>query len=124
MQFALEELTNLKIERNEAGVDLNRLFYEKPVTQIINGVSVERKFSIIGNPTLGYVRNVLIGVRNAEGDEFTAPYYGEVWVNELRMVGLDERGGVAGLARLNADLADFGSVGLSGDVFEYWIWCT
>ena len=47
-------------------------------------------------------------------DRFMSPYYGEVWVNELRMVGLEERGGVAGLARLDADLADLGSVGLSG----------
>jgi cell surface protein SprA len=113
VEFALEDLTNLKIERNELMIPLTDL-YEKPVTQIIDGVTVERTFRIIGNPTLGYVRNVLIGVRNAEGDEFTSPYYGEVWVNELRMVGLEERGGVAGLARLDADLADLGSVGLSG----------
>src|SRR5690606_1728955 len=69
---------------------------------------------IIGNPTLGYVRNVMIGLRNPANDEFTSPNYGEVWVNELRMVGLEEKGGVAGLARLDADLADFGSVGISG----------
>ena len=113
IKFALEELTDLKIARNEAMVPVTEL-YSEMVTQIINGISVERKFSIIGNPTLGYVRNVMIGVRNEAGDEFMSPYYGEVWVNELRMVGLEERGGVAGLARLDADLADLGSVGLSG----------
>ncbi|HEY3385504.1 MAG TPA: cell surface protein SprA, partial [Saprospiraceae bacterium] len=113
VQFALEELTNLKIERNEAGVPPTEL-YSKTVTVIIGGVPVERTFRIIGNPTLGYVRNIVIGVKNETEDEFTAPYYGEVWANELRMVGLEERGGVAGLARLDADLADFGSVGVSG----------
>ncbi len=113
VEFALEDLTNLKIERNEAGFPSSEV-YTIPVTQSIGGVTVDRNFSIKGNPTLGYVRNVLIGVRNAEGDEFILPYSGEVWVNELRMVGLDERGGVAAVARLDADLADFGSIGLAG----------
>jgi hypothetical protein len=49
--------------------------YSEMVTQIINGISVERKFSIIGNPTLGYVRNVMIGVRNEAGDEFMSPSF-------------------------------------------------
>jgi cell surface protein SprA len=112
VKFSLEDLTNLKIERNESGTPVTDL-YEKPVTVIIDGVEVERIFRIIGNPTLGYVRNVSIGIRNATGDEFTSAYSGEVWVNELRMVGLEERGGVAALARLDADLADFGSLGLA-----------
>ncbi|MEO5906320.1 MAG: cell surface protein SprA, partial [Saprospiraceae bacterium] len=113
IEFGLEDFTNLKIERNASGQPLT-VPYPKVVQQLINGISVERKFTILGNPTLGYVRNVMIGVRNAVGDEFIQPYYGEVWVNELRLVGLEEKGGVAGLARVDADLADFGSIGLSG----------
>ncbi|MDQ3016632.1 MAG: cell surface protein SprA, partial [Bacteroidota bacterium] len=112
VEFALEDFTNLKIERNQC-CDITTP-YEKIVTQEIGGIMVERKFTIVGNPTLGYVRNVLVGIRNDDGDEFVGPYNGEVWVNELRMVGLEEKGGVAGLARLDADLADFGSVGISG----------
>jgi cell surface protein SprA len=113
VDFSLEDFTNLKIERNAAGIPPNEV-YEKQVTVIINGVTVPRTYRIRGNPTLGYVRNVVIGIRNPADSEFISPYYGEVWVNELRLVGLDEKGGVAGLARLDADLADFGNVGLSG----------
>lgn len=113
VEFALEMFTNLKIERNAVNGDLT-VEYPKNIMQEINGVLVPRRIAIKGNPTLGYVRNVIIGVRNREGDEFTGAYNGEVWVNEMRMVGLEEKGGVAGLARLDADLADFGSVGLSG----------
>ncbi len=113
VEFALEDLTNLKIERNKSGFPVTEV-YSKEVTQEIEGVQVPRTFRIIGNPTLGYVRNVMIGIRNPSTDDFTSPYYGEVWVNELRVVGLEEKGGVAGLARLDADLADFGSLGLSG----------
>jgi len=113
MVFTLEDLTNLKIERNASGFPLTEV-YEKEVQVVINGIPVTRKFRIIGNPTLGYVRNVMIGVRNPDNDDFINPYYGEVWANELRMVGLEEKGGVAGLARLDMNLADFGSVGISG----------
>lgn len=113
VDFSLEDLTNLKIERNASVPDLASV-YEKVVNVVINGVSVERVFRIKGNPTLGYVRNVLIGLRNPTNDDFVGSFNGEVWVNELRLVGLEEKGGVAGLARLDADLADFGSVGLSG----------
>lgn len=113
VEFSLEDLTNLKIERNAVGASLTDTF-SRHITQIIHGIEVPRVFRIKGNPTLGYVRNIMIGVRNSEGDEFVGPYYGEVWVNELRVVGLEERGGVAGVARLDADLADFGSVGIAG----------
>ncbi|HJW31055.1 MAG TPA: cell surface protein SprA, partial [Saprospiraceae bacterium] len=113
VQFSLEELTNLKIERNAANFPLTDV-YEKTVTQVIDGIPVERTFRIRGNPTLGYVRNVIIGIRNPVDGINTGPYNGEVWVNELRVVGLEEKGGVAGLARVDATLADFGTLGLSG----------
>jgi cell surface protein SprA len=55
----------------------------------------------------------VIGIRNDITDEFTGPYSGEIWVNELRVVGLDEKGGIAALARMDATLADLGTLGLS-----------
>lgn len=113
VEFALEDFTNLKIARNASGAPPTDEF-EQVITVEINGIFVERVLRIRGNPTLGYVRNVLIGVRNPEGDEFINAYNGEVWLNELRLVGLEEKGGVAGLARFDADLADFGSMGMSG----------
>jgi len=113
VQFSLEDLTNLKIERNESGADPT-LPYSKIVTQVIEGVSVQRKFTIVGNPTLGYVKEVVIGIRNQATDDLTGPYSGEIWVNELRVVGLDEKGGIAGLARMDATLADLGTVGVAG----------
>jgi cell surface protein SprA len=113
IQFSLKELTDLKIERNESNWPLTEP-YSKEVTQVINGQTVTRKFTIRGNPTLGYVKEVVIGVRNSDDDDLTGPYSGEIWVNELRMVGLEEKGGVAGLARMDATLADLGTLGLAG----------
>ena len=69
---------------------------------------------IRGNPNIGNVKVMMIGVRNpynADG----ASYNTEVWLNELRLTGLDERGGVAALGRVDLQLADFGNVTVAGN---------
>jgi cell surface protein SprA len=43
------------------------------------------------------------------------PLSTEVWVNEMRLTGLDERGGVAALARMDIQLADIGNLTLAGN---------
>ena len=55
----------------------------------------------------------MIGVRNNPDDGLSKCL--EVWVNELRLTGLNEAGGTAGLARLDMQLADFGRLSLSGN---------
>ena len=56
-------------------------------------------YRIVGNPDLGLVEGVMIGIRNTKDDG--VPRCAEVWVNELRVNGFDERGGYAGRARLD-----------------------
>ena len=105
VDFAFKELTDMKIERNASGFPIpDEYVQDKPTDQ-------RYTLKIKGNPTLGYLKNVMIGLRNPEGGEFNL--CGEVWVNELRVAGLEERGGVAALARLDMDLADFGNMGIS-----------
>ena len=109
LDIAFEEWTDLKVARNASGSPLS-----EPYSEFLTEGPDDpcpRRITVRGNPTLGYVRNVMIGLRNPNGGK--AIMSGEVWVNELRAVGLDERGGVAALARLDMDLADFGSVGVS-----------
>ena len=53
-----------------------------------------------------------MGVRNRKDDGLARCV--EVWVNELRLTGFDERGGFAGLARLDVQLADLGQFTASG----------
>ena len=70
------------------------------------------KVRVIGNPNLGLVKGISIGVRSnniAENDVRC----GEIWVNELRLAGLQERSGAAGLARLDVQLADLGNISAS-----------
>jgi len=69
---------------------------------------------IVGNPNLGQIKGIEIGIRNNDETTPSGGHQGEVWVNELRLTGLEERGGVAGLARVDLQLADFGNVAASG----------
>lgn len=104
--FPLEILRNAKIQRDISGFPLNEVFANVDPDNSQNNVKV------IGNPDLGMVKSVMIGVRNAKDDGLSRCI--EVWVNELRLTGFDERGGTAALARMDIQLADFGQVTLSG----------
>ncbi len=103
----LEEFKNLKIERDKNGASL-LVPYE-----ITDPEKPSNKIRIVGNPDLGLVEGAMIGIRNAKDDG--APHCAEIWVNELRVNGFDERGGYAGRARMDVTMADFGQVTLSGN---------
>ena len=68
------------------------------------------KISILGNPSLGEVKTMVIGVRNVSGETKS----GEVWVNELRLMDTNNDGGWAATGNLNVQLSDFGSVNVTG----------
>ncbi len=106
VDFSLELLRKLKTEREQFGGALNDLYTSTDPDKPDNIVK------IIGNPTLGEVESVMIGIRNRKDDGINRCV--EVWVNELRLTGFDERGGFAGLARLDVQLADLGQVTASG----------
>jgi cell surface protein SprA len=101
--FPLSLLRQIKTERDVQGLAIGDLF------EIPDGAN---RVKIVGNPTLGQVKSVMIGVRNRKDDGLARCV--EVWVNELRLTGFDERGGFAGLARLDVQLADLGQFTASG----------
>ena len=70
------------------------------------------RIAIMGNPTLGEVKTMMIGVRNLYG----AIRSGEVWVNELRLKDVINKGGWAASGNLNVQLSDVGSVNLMGKI--------
>ncbi len=104
--FALEQLTKLKGKREVQGVPISDLYEQQDEDNPNNWVRIK------GNPTLGQVKGVMIGIRNKKDDGLAR--CAEVWVNELRLTGFDERGGFAGLARLDIQLADLGQFTASG----------
>ena len=99
LDFNVQDLVQLKIRRN---TDPSRIsnYYSETIGNKI--------YSIKGNPNLGEVQAFLIGVQNASPDG--VPADAEVWVNELRLSKLDEKGGYAATGRVDVQLADLGTV--------------
>ena len=108
LDINLEIFTNLKKERNKAKAEgaasYNQVFTDYDADRPGN------KVSILGNPSLGEVKTMVIGVRNISGEQKS----GEVWVNELRLLETNNDGGWAASGAMNVQLSDFGSVNVSG----------
>ena len=100
--FPLQLLKDVKIQRNETG----KSYFSDPENP-------QNTIYVQGNPNLGLVRGIMIGIRNRTCEQSLQCH--EIWVNELRLSGLDERGGVAALARVDMTLADFGNLTLAGN---------
>jgi cell surface protein SprA len=120
-------------EANNFNIDLERLVQTKLNRDVAarNGtgnVSVNfpyieydglNKITILGVPAISDVMAIMIGVRNpkkgAVGSEDDGlPKCAEIWVNELRLTGFNDKAGWAGLLRVNSQLGDFGQLVFSG----------
>ena len=108
LDIDLSVFTTLKKERNKqkahGTASYNQMFTAHDEKRPNN------KVSIMGNPTLGEVKTMVIGVRNVSGETKS----GEVWVNELRLMETNNDGGWAASGNLQVQLSDFGSVNVTG----------
>ena len=108
LDLNLDIFTRLKKMRNQAKAQgigsFNQVYTDYDPNRPGN------KISILGNPTLGEVKVMMIGVRNISGEVKS----GEVWVNELRLMDSNNEGGWAASGTMNVQLSDFGTVNLSG----------
>jgi cell surface protein SprA len=108
LDINLSAFTNLKKQRNQART-MGTASYNQEFS-IYDEDQPKNRLSIVGNPTLGEVKTMIIGVRNLASDQKS----GEVWVNELRLLEYNNKGGWAAQANLNVQLSDFGTVNLQG----------
>ena len=108
LDIDLKKLTKLKKARNilksQGKTTLAQLYSEYDSDNQANKISVK------GNPSLGNVSTMMIGVRNLSSETKD----GEIWVNELRLLEPESEGGWAAAANLNVQLSDLGSVQASG----------
>ena len=108
LDIQMSVFTALKKERNKAKAMGMASFSQPFVAYDSNHPN--NKMTLVGNPTLGEVKTMMIGVRNNSGDVKS----GEVWVNELRLLEHNNKGGWAANANLNVQLSDWGSVNATG----------
>lgn len=114
LDIPLDSLVAVKLERDK---DVATSAYNTPFSiRDTKG----NTYTIVGNPDLGVVKTVMIGVRNpkATGSESDdgQPKCVEVWLDELRLNGFDEKGGWAAVARLETQLADLGNFTFSANM--------
>lgn len=103
LDLDLNSLTVLKTQRNLSNSPTHRLYSQEQE----NG----HTYSVMGNPNLAEIRGILMGVENTNAVSAS----GEVWFNELRLASLDEKGGWAALGRVDATLADLGTISVSAN---------
>jgi cell surface protein SprA len=76
------------------------------------------RLGVKGNPNFGLVRTLMVGVKNQtnvrQSDGGSRDLGAEVWFNELRLAELDNKGGMAAVASLDANMADFATVSATG----------
>lgn len=117
MVIELNELVKAKLARNKSGFPTN--------TPFVYRTSNNKNITVLGNPDIGLVRVAMIGIRNRavnDPNNFSSSTddglskCGEVWVNELRLEGLNEQGGSAAIANIEMKLADLGTVNFSSSL--------
>ncbi len=123
LDIVLQELVDLKLDRNLKNFDFaDPYFRYKKVFAGVGIDSIEHRMTVVGSPTLGKVKQIMLGVRNPKRNNITInsddgePKCAELWFNELRLADFDESGGYAALARVDMKLADFGNINVSGNM--------
>ncbi len=101
LNLTLSRLIKLKEDRNK--VVATNVYY----TETDPG---GRSYSIMGNPNIGAVQAIFLGVRNTSPNTVCT----EVWFDELRLSDINEQGGWAALGRVDLKMADLGTAYVSG----------
>ena len=107
------KLISNKILNNEAvyfDYDLNEIDEFSLFSQLPG--EKKYKFSIKGNPSLGRVNTIVLGLKNPStqvGKDLSA----EVWFNELRLSNIKSSGGWSSIASVDANIADFANISFS-----------
>ncbi|NJK86614.1 MAG: cell surface protein SprA [Bacteroidales bacterium] len=76
-----------------------------------------------GTPNLSNVRTIMLGVRNPSDVDNSSvndglPKSAEIWFNELRLEDFNNKGGWAANARVQAKLADVGTISVAGSTIQ------
>ncbi|RWX03617.1 T9SS outer membrane translocon Sov/SprA [Flavobacterium cerinum] len=116
--LSLSALTKLKIMKLGGNVpppDVNGIVFVT-AQSLDSSLSPDMIIGIKGNPNFGNVRTLMLGVKNSYS--LTQPgaktIRGEVWFNELRLSDMDNKGGMAAVASMDTNFADFATLSATG----------
>ncbi|WP_449559408.1 T9SS outer membrane translocon Sov/SprA [Kaistella sp.] len=104
VNLAIQDFVDAKLRRDTeypGAIDIRREDME------YSSLDPNKKIYVRGRPSLGNVTTIMLGVRN------TDPLISKdivLWVNEIRLSEIENKGGYAGNASLNFNLGDFALV--------------
>ena len=122
MDITLALITRMKILALSHVYTPGEIYYPDDDVTIVGGDGDDRlRLGIRGNPNFGMVRTLMLGVKN-NTNRLNTPQHplnprrikGETWFNELRLAGMDNKGGMAAVAAMDANLADFANISATG----------
>ncbi|MBQ8271176.1 MAG: cell surface protein SprA [Bacteroidaceae bacterium] len=112
IDIPLTKLTSAKVNRNTLRNNATSGVTNTTIYSEYDNSNPKNRISIVGNPTLGEVKVMMIGVRNNTASAKSAI----VWVNEMRMLGFNNKSGWAAQGNLNVKLSDLGSLSAQGRI--------
>ena len=112
IDIPLNKLTDIKVRRNTlrnsgASDVSNTTIYSE-----YDEDTPKNRISIVGSPSLGQIKVMMIGVRNNTSNAKSAV----IWVNEMRLLGFENKSGWAAQGNLNLKLSDIGSIAAQGKI--------
>ena len=109
----LSALNQLKVARDQSGESIDSVFTSLQAgidTNFDNDDSTPAPtLKVKGTPSLRTINTVVVGVRHDGPSSMPLDRF-EVWVNELRVAGYDEKKGWAALTNANVEFADLATV--------------
>ncbi|MDO4763659.1 MAG: cell surface protein SprA [Flavobacteriaceae bacterium] len=102
----LRALTDIKGRRDKSGSAMDRRYTDASFG------NDDKKIYVKGRPSLGNITTIVMGVRNTDNVSKDIV----LWLNEIRVSGIENKGGYAANANLNFNLGDFALVNATGAV--------
>ena len=112
IDIPLSKLTGIKVRRNTLRNSGASNVNNTTIYSEYDEEKPKNRISIVGSPSLGQIKVMMIGVRNNTGNAKSAV----VWVNEMRLLGFENKSGWAAQGNLNLKLSDIGSFDAQGKI--------
>ena len=104
----LAEFTDIKGRRDRNSVSMDTRYTDG------NYGDANKKIYVKGRPSLGSISTIMLGVRNQDALSVSKDIV--LWANEIRVSGIENKGGYAANASLNFNLGDFALVNATGSM--------
>ncbi|KFC18045.1 cell surface protein SprA [Chryseobacterium sp. FH1] len=110
VNLEIENFVNAKLKRDELIRSGGQNIAERYLFRDYGDDEADKKIYVKGRPSIGNVTTIMIGVRNNAPNALTNSKTLVLWVNEIRLSEIENKGGYAGNASLNFNLGDFAMV--------------